>query len=77
MHINDDYSQRIVLSTEEMPWVAAPGGGVERRMLVGTHAPACVVESVYDQGLDISIGLCRQCARKCFRKRYPRQVTRY
>ena len=33
MQINDDYSERIVLNTEEMPWIAAPSGGVERRMI--------------------------------------------
>ena len=33
MQINEDYSQRIVLNTEEMPWIAAPAAGVERRML--------------------------------------------
>jgi anti-sigma factor ChrR (cupin superfamily) len=31
--INADFSQRIVIATQEMPWVPSPQAGVERRML--------------------------------------------
>jgi anti-sigma factor ChrR (cupin superfamily) len=31
--INADFSQRIVIATEEMPWIPSPQAGVERRML--------------------------------------------
>jgi anti-sigma factor ChrR (cupin superfamily) len=31
--INADFSQRVVIPTEEMPWVPSPQPGVERRML--------------------------------------------
>ena len=31
--INADFTQRIVLSTNEMPWIPSPQPGVERRML--------------------------------------------
>jgi anti-sigma factor ChrR (cupin superfamily) len=31
--INADFTQRIVLSTKEMPWIPSPQSGVERRML--------------------------------------------
>lgn len=33
MQINSDFTQRVVLNTVDMPWVASPSGGVERRML--------------------------------------------
>lgn len=33
MRINCDFTQRIVLNTAEMPWVASPSSGVERRIL--------------------------------------------
>lgn len=32
-HINADFSQRVVLSTNELPWVPSPQPGVERRLL--------------------------------------------
>lgn len=31
--INADFTQRVVLSTNEMPWISSPQSGVERRML--------------------------------------------
>lgn len=31
--INADFSERVVIDTQAMPWVASPMGGVERRML--------------------------------------------
>jgi anti-sigma factor ChrR (cupin superfamily) len=31
--INADFTQRVVLSTNEMPWIPSPQAGVERRML--------------------------------------------
>ena len=31
--INDDFSERVVIATGEMPWIASPQAGVERRML--------------------------------------------
>ena len=33
MLIHADFSQRVVVATDEMPWVASPLPGVERRML--------------------------------------------
>lgn len=33
MQINADLSQRVVLATDDLPWVASPLPGVERRML--------------------------------------------
>lgn len=33
MLINADFAQRVVIATDEMPWVASPLPGVERRML--------------------------------------------
>ncbi len=33
MNINADFSQRVVVSSEDEPWVASPLPGVERRML--------------------------------------------
>lgn len=33
MHINADYSQRVVINHHELPWIASPESGVERRML--------------------------------------------
>src|SRR5581483_9595786 len=31
--INADFSQRIVIATEQLPWIPSPQRGVERRML--------------------------------------------
>ncbi len=31
--INADFSQRVVIATNEMPWIPSPQAGVERRML--------------------------------------------
>ncbi len=31
--INADFSQRVVVATTDMPWIASPQAGVERRML--------------------------------------------
>ena len=31
--INADFSQRVVVATSDMPWIASPQAGVERRML--------------------------------------------
>jgi len=33
MHLHADYSQRVVLHHEQLPWVASPASGVDRRML--------------------------------------------
>ena len=33
MNINADYSQRVVINHHDLPWVASPESGVERRML--------------------------------------------
>ena len=33
MELNADFSQRVVVHTARMPWVASPIAGVERRML--------------------------------------------
>ena len=33
MNINDDYSKRAVINHHELPWIASPESGVDRRML--------------------------------------------
>jgi anti-sigma factor ChrR (cupin superfamily) len=33
MRLNDDFSQRVVIRPGDVPWVASPAPGVERRML--------------------------------------------
>ena len=33
MNIHSDYTQRVVLNHHDLPWVASPEAGVERRML--------------------------------------------
>ena len=33
MNINADYNQRVVLNHHDLPWIASPQSGVERRML--------------------------------------------
>ena len=33
MQINSDFSQRVVIHTDEIPWVDSPIAGVQRRML--------------------------------------------
>jgi anti-sigma factor ChrR (cupin superfamily) len=33
MNINDDYSKRVVINHHELPWIASPESGVDRRML--------------------------------------------
>jgi anti-sigma factor ChrR (cupin superfamily) len=33
MNINADYSQRVTLNHHDLPWVASPEAGVERKML--------------------------------------------
>lgn len=33
MELNADFSQRVVIATDELPWLASPQAGVERRML--------------------------------------------
>ena len=33
MFINPDYSQRVVLRHQDLPWIESPEAGVERRML--------------------------------------------
>ena len=37
---NHDFSQRVVLHTADLPWLASPMAGVERRMLAGAIAAA-------------------------------------
>jgi anti-sigma factor ChrR (cupin superfamily) len=31
--INADFTQRVVIPTDDMPWIPSPQAGVERRML--------------------------------------------
>jgi anti-sigma factor ChrR (cupin superfamily) len=31
--VNADFSQRVVVATDELPWIPSPQAGVERRML--------------------------------------------
>ncbi|NBT73803.1 MAG: cupin, partial [Betaproteobacteria bacterium] len=33
MNLHDDYSQRVVLNHNDLPWVSSPEVGVQRRML--------------------------------------------
>jgi anti-sigma factor ChrR (cupin superfamily) len=33
MNLNADYSQRVVLNHHDVPWIASPQSGVERRLL--------------------------------------------
>ena len=33
MNLHDDYSQRVVLNHNDLPWVSSPEAGVQRRML--------------------------------------------
>jgi len=33
MNINDNYSERVVINYHDLPWIASPESGVERRML--------------------------------------------
>jgi anti-sigma factor ChrR (cupin superfamily) len=33
MRVNADFSERVVIATNELPWIASPQPGVERRML--------------------------------------------
>jgi anti-sigma factor ChrR (cupin superfamily) len=33
MNINSDYSKRVVIHHDDLPWVPSPQEGVERRML--------------------------------------------
>lgn len=33
MRVNADFSERVVIATNELPWIASPQAGVERRML--------------------------------------------
>src|SRR6478735_3583795 len=33
MRVNADFSQRVVIQTNELPWIASPQPGVDRRML--------------------------------------------
>ena len=33
MELNTDFSQRVLIQTEDLPWTASPSAGVERRML--------------------------------------------
>ncbi|MBX9885797.1 MAG: cupin domain-containing protein [Novosphingobium sp.] len=33
MNLHDDFAQRVLLHTQEMPWVPSPTAGVDRRML--------------------------------------------
>src|SRR5262245_66033378 len=32
-HLNADFTQRVVIDTTRLPWIASPQSGVERRML--------------------------------------------
>jgi len=31
--VNADFSRRVVIATDEMPWLPSPQAGVERRLL--------------------------------------------
>ncbi|MEC8596521.1 MAG: cupin domain-containing protein, partial [SAR324 cluster bacterium] len=33
MELHTDFSQRVILHTEQMPWLPSPAAGVERRQL--------------------------------------------
>ncbi|MGM0583739.1 MAG: cupin domain-containing protein [Pseudomonadota bacterium] len=33
MDLNADYSKRVLLHAEDLPWQVSPSGGIERRML--------------------------------------------
>src|SRR6187397_2059932 len=33
LRVNADFSERVVIQTNELPWIASPQPGVERRML--------------------------------------------
>jgi anti-sigma factor ChrR (cupin superfamily) len=46
MNINADYSKRVVLNHHELPWVASPAPGVERRMLERTGGEVAKATSI-------------------------------
>lgn len=46
MHLNADYSQRVVINHHDLDWVGSPHEGVERRMLERTGAEVAKATSV-------------------------------
>ncbi|MFZ9086467.1 MAG: cupin domain-containing protein, partial [Steroidobacteraceae bacterium] len=46
MFINSDYSERIVLRHQDLPWTASPEAGVDRRMLDRTGGEVARATSV-------------------------------
>jgi anti-sigma factor ChrR (cupin superfamily) len=46
MFINPDYSQRVVLRHQDLPWIESPEAGVERRMLDRTGGEVARATSV-------------------------------
>ena len=46
MSINPDYSQRVVLRHQDLPWIESPEAGVERRMLDRTGGEVARATSV-------------------------------
>ena len=46
MFINQDYSQRVVLRHQDLPWIESPEAGVERRMLDRTGGEVARAPSV-------------------------------
>lgn len=68
MKLNVDFSKRVVLQTDDLPWVPSPSGGVERRMLerdggevaratsiVRFSPGACFPSHVHDLGEEIFV----------------------
>lgn len=52
MNTNDDFSQRVVLHTEQMDWVGSPASGVQRKMLdrVGEEVARATTVVRYEPG---------------------------
>ena len=46
MHLNADYSQRVVLNHHDLDWVASPQAGVDRRMLERSGAEVAKATSI-------------------------------
>ena len=49
---NHDFSQRVVLHTADLPWLASPMAGVERRMLAGAIARLAWEQARHPAALD-------------------------
>ena len=46
MEINADHSQRVVINHHDLPWIASPESGVERRMLERQGGEVAVATSI-------------------------------